>query len=637
MSLIETDMKRNIITKGKKYLLLAILTIAVVGCKKDIFDQPDPNGVDPNIWNTPSAATLYINTLYDKVMPQWPSATGTHNSTDEFLNTYTTELYGLLQVDGEVDISGSSNTSFYYTMNTINVAIGGLENGSMDPGTRNVLKGQAYFFRAYMYFNMLKLYGGIPLVLKSLDLANDNLLIPRSKSSDCVKQIARDLDSCYALPASWPISSDGGRISRSVAKALKGKVLMYWASQQFNPGETASDTQDRWQTAYTACQAAYDQATTDGYKLNTSYTNIFLDETAANTERMMWRTYDAITVSPAHGTNLESQVRPVSETVGGGASYLPTWNLVQAYGTKDGLSITDPDALLPATGYDAELWWLNRDPRFAQSIAYNGCVWPLSGKAGRVQWNYVGMLDDATNPTKTGFYTRKLSNPTLSPTAALYNSNSGGGSGLDFIDMRFAEVLLNTAETANGLNTAAGFLKAQQLLVLLRSTRGIIAGNFNYGVAKITSRAQMFTELLREREVEFAMEGKRYDDLRRTRTFDKLTGTTRNSFLLAVKSPYVAGALPATPVAGKIYIDVPDPVTLVKPRDLINVNDRAQYEKYFTPPPATGVSLETTAATPVISYPTYFYFMPIPTAMINTSIVIAQTTGWPNGSFNPLL
>jgi len=623
-------MKRNIITTGKKYLLLTILSIAAVACKKDVFNQPDPNGIDPNIWNSASSAGLYVNNIYLLSMPAWPLATAVHNSTDEFLNSTTTELYGQLTTESVTDIAGTSTTSFYPVMYNINAGIQGIENGTLDADTKALLKGQLYFFRAYMYFNMVKLYGGVPLVLAPQNLATDNLLVPRSKTSDCIKQITRDLDSCYALPARWSLTTDGGRITKDVAMALKGKVLMYWASPQFNP----NDDQTRWEAAYQACEAAYLQAGTDGYKLMTNYNNIFTDETAANTERMFWRTYDILSVSPTHGNNMEALTRPYSETLGGGGTYSPTWNLVQAYGTKDGLPITDPAATLPATGYDAELWWLNRDPRFAASIAYNGSIWNLSGKTNRLEWTYSSMLDDATSPTKTGFYIKKFSIPSLTPAAAVYSSNSGGGSGIDYIEMRFAEVLLNAAETANGSNR---FAEAQQLLVLLRSTRGVIAGNYNYGVAKITTRAQMFTELWREREVEFALEGKRYDDLRRTRQFDKLTGTTRQSFLCAVKSPYVAGALPAGgPASGKTYanyLDVADPVTLVKPRDLINVNDRVQYEKYFTP---AAASLETSSATPVINYPTNYYFFPLPASFINSSIVIKQTAGWTNGSFDPL-
>jgi len=609
-------------------LLIAALSVAAVSCKKDVFNQPDPNGIDPSIWGSASATLEYVNNIYYLAAPAWPLPTAIHNSSDEFLNSTTTELYGQLTVDQVTDISGTATSSFYPIMYDINAGIAGIESGTLDAPTKAQMKGQLYFFRAFMYFNMVKLYGGVPLVLKPQNLASDNLLIPRSKTSDCIKQITADLDSCYGLPTTWPLSTDGGRVTRDAALALKGRVLMFWASPQFNP----TDDQTRWEAAYQACEKAYQTALTDGYKLMTNYSNIFTDETAANTERMFWRTYDVTSVSPTHGNNIEALTRPYSENNGVAPTYQPTWNLVQAYGTKDGLPITDPAA--GASGYDPELWWLNRDPRLALSIAYNGTVWPLSGKAGRLQWNYTNMLDDAPSPTKTGFYVRKFNILNLSPAATVFSTNTGGGSGIDYSEIRFAEVLLNCAETANGSNRLA---EAQSLLVALRTARGLTAGSYNYGVAKITSRAQMFTELWREREVEFALEGKRYDDLRRNRLFDKLTGTTRQAFLITVKSPYVAGALPAGgPAAGKTYanyLDVADPTTQAKPRDAINVNVKTQYEQFFTPGVA---SLETSSSTPVINWPTNYYFFPLPTAFINTSIVVQQTIGWTNGTFDPL-
>ncbi|RKR84340.1 putative outer membrane starch-binding protein [Mucilaginibacter gracilis] len=615
-------MKKNSINKRKIGLLLVVLGILGMGCKKSVLEQVNPNAIDASLFNSASAANEFVNNIYTLAAPAWPLPTAVHNSTDEFYNSTTTELYGQLTVESVTDISGTGTTSFYYIMYQINAGIQGIEQGTLDAATKAQLKGQLYYFRAYMYFNAIKLYGGVPLVLKPFNLITDNLLIPRSKTSDCVKQIASDLDSCYALPARWSLSTDGGRVTKDAALALKGKVLMYWASPQFNPNN-ADPT--RWEPAYQACELAYTTALADGYKLMTNYSQIFTDETASNTERIFWRTYDITSISPTHGNNIESLTRPYSETISGGGSYQPTWNLVQAYGTFDGLPITDPQAV-SVSGYDSELWWLKRDPRLAASIAYNGCVWNLSGKTNRLQWNYTGMLDDNNTPTKTGFYCRKFNIISLSPAAAVYNSNSGGGSGIDFNETRFAEVLLNAAEAANGSDR---FAEAQTLLVSLRQARGLSAGSFNYGVAKITSKDQMFTELWREREVEFAIEGKRYDDLRRTRQFDKLSGTTRQSFFCAAKSPYVAGS---GSVAGKIYLDVADPVTLVKPRDLINVNVRAQYEQYFT---TAVASLETNSSTPVISWPTNYYFFAFPTAFISTDIKLQQTIGWPNGVFDP--
>jgi starch-binding outer membrane protein, SusD/RagB family len=601
-------MNKNKIYKMKKYSFFLLLLTVFLGCKKSIFDKKDLNGVDPNVWNLESAANLYINKTYDLVMPNWPTPGGLHNTSDESNSANTTLLYGQLTDNSVTDIASnntSSSNNVYFTIRRINLAITGIEQGTLSDDVKAKLKGQMYFFRAYMYFNLVKLYGGVPLVLNSQDINEDELNVGRSKTSVCIAQIAKDLDSCYGLPKSWPLTTDGGRITKGAAMALKGKVLMYWASPQFNPNNDGA----RWENAYAACKAAYDTCVSHGYGLLSNFANIFIDETSSNIERMIWRTYDNITVNPGRGTNTENITRPYSETTGGSGSNQPTWNLVQAFPMKDGTPIN-----AASSGYNPVLFWVNRDPRFDATIAYNGSVWPLSGKTGRKQWNYSGVTEDAPNPSKTGFYCKKICNPSISAAGALYNSNSGGGSGMDWIDMRFAEVLLNLAECANATGRMS---EAQALIIKLRQRAGIIAGSNNYGLALATTQAQMADLILNEREIEFAMEGKRYDDLRRTRTFHLLTGTTRKGYKWTVKSPYTVASLESLTLG-------------YKPRDTININNQASYSAIFT---GSTIDLDTQQA---INFPTTYYFYPLPTNFRLSSILIEQTAGWAGGTFDPL-
>ncbi|MEO8406455.1 MAG: RagB/SusD family nutrient uptake outer membrane protein, partial [Chitinophagaceae bacterium] len=609
-----------LINNNSKYLLVMLSILLTTACTKNVFDKKDLSGVDPGIWNLESASNLYINKTYDLVMPNWPVPGGMHNTSDESNNANTTLLYGQLTDNSVVDIASnntSSSNNQYFTIRRINLAIQGLTAGTLPPEIKSKLLGQMYFFRAFIYFNLVKLYGGVPLVLVSQDIANDDLDVPRSKTSECIKQIVSDLDSCYGLPKSWNLSSDGGRITKAAALALKGKALMYWASPQFNPANDGT----RWEAAYQACRAAYDSCLNMGYDLLPNFANIFLDESASNKERIMWRTLDNVTLNPARGTNTENITRPYSETTGGAGSNQPTWNLVQAFPMVDGLPITDP-----ASNYDPVLFWKNRDPRFEATIAYNGQIWSLSGKNGRRQWNYLSVLEDKPNESKTGFYCRKICNPNITATGALYNSNSAGGSGMDWIEMRFAEVLLNLAECANWSGRAT---ECNDLLVKLRKRAGIIQGTHNYGLDAATDQQQMGDLIITEREVEFAMEGKRYDDLRRTRKFGALTGTVRQGYRWTVKDPYVLGTIPATPVPGKIYLEVINALGF-KPRDTANLNNVSVYTAMFT---TSTYPLDT--STP-ITFPDNYYFYPLPTGFRTSSVVIEQTIGWPGGTFDPL-
>ncbi len=615
--------KRNQYKTGT-YTAIVVACLGLFACTKDVFDKKDLQGVDPNIWNTESAATLYLNKTYDLVMPNWPTPGSMHNSTDELNNTTSALLYGQLTDNSVTDIASnntSSSNNQYFTIRRINLAITGIEQGTLPPDVKAKLKGQMYFFRAFMYFNLVKLYGGVPLVLKSQDIVNDQLNVPRSKSSVCFKQIASDFDSCYGLPTSWPLSTDGGRITRAAAMAYKGKALLYWASPQFNPGNDPT----RWETAYQANEAAYDSLLIWGYDLIPNFANIWLDETAGNKERITWRTLDNITVNPARGTNNENISRPYSETSGGGGSNEPTWNAVQAFPMKDGTPIgfAHPSPSDPYN-YDTLIFWQNRDPRFDASIAYNGVVWPLSGKTGRRQWDYQSVAEDKANESKTGFYCRKICNPAISASAAAYNSNSSGGSGMDWIDMRFAEVLLNLAECANATGRTS---EAVTLLTKLRIRAGVVPGAYNYGLALAATQAQMDSLIMNEREIEFLMEGKRYDDLRRTRRFHLLNGQVRQGYRWAVKSPYTlgTGSNPAL-----IYLEQTNALGF-KPRDTANLNNPSTAKAMFA---TTRYSLETTGFT--INFPLNYYFYPLPTNFRLSSISIEQTVGWPGGTFDPL-
>jgi hypothetical protein len=619
------------LTKNAGKLLIATaLLIGAAGCKKNIFDKQDLSAVDAaTVWNTASVANEFLNGTYDEVMPNWWQMESTlgglpFNTSDETNNATASILYGTLTGNGnevtEIFTKNQLGTDQYYNIYRCNLAIQGINAGSIDAADKKTLKGQFYFLRAFTYFQMVKLYGGVPLVLTPQNPATDNIQVPRAKSSVCFAQIAADCDSAAAmLPATWNLTTDGGRITRAAAMAFKGKALLYWASAQFNP----NNDNTRWQAAYTANKNAYNQAVADGYALYPTFANIWTDESANNKERMIWRTLDAISINPAHGTSTESITRPYSQSNGGGGSNQPTWNLVQAFPMANGLPITDPNS-----GYNPTQFWLNRDPRFAATIAFNGCVWPLSSLTGRLEWTYQGFLDDAKNASATGFYCRKICNPAISAVASVYNSNTGGGSGMDWIEMRFAEVILNYAESS--FYATGSLTECETFIAKLRARAGINSAN-NYGLANVTT-AQMPGILLTEREVEFAMENKRNDDLRRTRTFDKLTGTQRLAYRWTVNSPYVAGALPTGgAVAGKIYIDVPD-ASGGRVADTINVNNPATYAKFFT---GSVVSIEP-ATTPVINYPTNYYFYPLPSNFISSGSAILQTVGWPGGTFDPL-
>jgi hypothetical protein len=218
---------RYINNTGKTIVITALALFTVLSaCKKDseFFDIEDPQGIDSRIWSDEGAVGLFLNRTYGLVIPQWPTLGGIHNTSDELNNANTAFLYGTLVENSVTDI-GTGNgitTNRYFDIRRCNIAIEGLNsNSTLLDATKKTLKGQFFFLRAFTYFRLVSLYGGVPLVLQSQTL-EDELNVPRNKTSECIAAIVKDLDSAIAyLPASWP-TSDKGRITRAASSAMKG-------------------------------------------------------------------------------------------------------------------------------------------------------------------------------------------------------------------------------------------------------------------------------------------------------------------------------------------------------------------------------------------------------------------------------
>lgn len=604
----------------KVFTLVLIFTIALASCKKDFFEIQDPNGIDEEVmWTDPGAIGLFLNRTYSLVMPQWPVLGGIHNTSDEMNNINTTFMYGQLLENSVPDI-GTGNgigTNRYFDIRRCNLAIDNINaSSSLTETDKRSLKGQFFFLRAYTYFRLVRLYGGVPLILKAQAIADDNLQTPRAKTSECIAAIAKDLDSAaILLPRSWP-TSDIGRITSAAARAVKGKVLLLWASPQFNINNESA----RWQTAYAANKEAYDTCIAHGYGLLSSYANIF--STEDHREVLLVRKYLA---SKDLGHNIENVSRPFSQSSAGSGSYQPTWNLVRSYLKSNGMPITSTDN---SVRYDDTLFWQNRDPRFDATIAYNGGIWAFSGNGTsttRKQWTYNNILDEGGSSVVTGFYCKRFVNPTLPAAAAIYNSNTGGGNGMDWIEMRFAEVVLNLAECANEIGNLT---ESKNMVRLIRQRAGIVQGNFDFGLDVGTNIPTMRNLILNERQIEFALEGARAFDLRRTRNLHLITN--RLSYRVSVKSPFFAGTRPTNPPVGNIYLDVPDAFGF-RPRDTVNINNKATYLRVFNITTTLASSLE---GANVVSMPSNYYVYPMPN-FFSQSPAIQQTIGWSGGSFNP--
>ncbi|MCK7554737.1 RagB/SusD family nutrient uptake outer membrane protein [Chitinophaga sedimenti] len=354
------------------------------------------------------------------------------------------------------------------------------------------LRGEAFFMRAMMHFELFKRYGGIVLATKPFT-AGDDLNLPRNSVDEVVKHIVTDCDSAIAqIGPAWTRDWDAanwGRATKAAGMALKAKVLLYYASPLYN---TANDLV-RWQDAADAAKALID-LNKHGLLSKADFPSLW-DYTATAT------TYNKEVIFATSASNIntiESNNAPIGFTGGLGRTN-PTQELVDAFEMANGLPITDP-----ASGYNAQNPYAGRDPRLNQFVIYNGATFK-TGSLTRAVETFDGGLDNVltnVNSTKSGYYLRKF----LSSNAT-YNVTSITNVRRPWVLFRYADILLVRAEA---LNEAVGpDAEVYDAVNAVRNRSGM--PSLPAGLSKDEMRAR----IKNERRVELCFEEQRFFDVRR--------------------------------------------------------------------------------------------------------------------------
>ncbi|RYZ62958.1 MAG: RagB/SusD family nutrient uptake outer membrane protein [Chitinophagaceae bacterium] len=380
-----------------------------------------------------------------------------------------------------------------------------LPNGA---SARSAFRSEARFLRARLYFELIKRYGGVPLLGDALPQITDEIQLPRNSFAECVDYILEECDDIRdSLRTPQMVgNADYGRVTSGAALALKARVLLYAASPLFNGGNaggsplTGYPTADpsRWKKAADAAKEIMDM---NVYSLMPSFVSVFITQArpvGTNPEKIFWR-------QDGNNRNVEINNGPVGYVSAGGSGITsPTQNLVDAFPMKSGLAITDP-----ASAYDPANPYQDRDPRLDATILYNGHLW-----LNRAVQTFEGGLDKpggTVQQTKTSYYMRKFMGEFESVPAnpPVYNDVVH-----DWVYFRYAEVLLNFAEATNefsGPSTAV-----YDALIALRKRAGILPGNDNlYGLKQGMTKGEMRRAIQAERRVELAFEEHRFWDIRR--------------------------------------------------------------------------------------------------------------------------
>ncbi|OBY67348.1 RagB/SusD family nutrient uptake outer membrane protein [Polaribacter reichenbachii] len=493
--------------KNILYFGYALCISALISCDSDILDQiPKDNLTEETVWTDPQGATQFVNAVYG----------GMPSGFDRNYGGWAKGLYLLdgASDDGDVAIPwvhanqlqngeflpsnvpwGETWGDYYRLIRKTNAALENLDRLE-DDVLRKRLMGETHFLRAFIYHELLRLYGlkssgseptGVPIIDRTLAV-DDNFQIPRATYDDTIDFIIDDLDMAASmLPAKGEIEE--GRATIGAAYALKSRVLLY---------------AERWAEAATAATKV------TGYSLFPNYKDIFL--TKNNNEIIFAKKFlapDKIHFGTNNGfdvINSPRSFRGASDAGWGGN--VPTQNFIDAYDMADG----EPQSTSPL--FDAENPYENLDPRFEATVVYNGSTF-----RGHVMEMYEGGFDTGTQPefTKTGYNLRKFHEEQF----PIYTKSSDQ----DWIFMRYAEVLLNYAEAKNEASGPDGSVYAA--IKEIRQRAGITNPDLPAGLSK----DEMREKIRNERRIELAFEEHRFFDIRRWKIAESLL----NGPLIGVK------------------------------------------------------------------------------------------------------
>ena len=463
----------------KRVLVYMLAGMALVGTScSDFLDTIPNDALSPSTtWQTEADAEKFLIGCYDG----WADETGIlywDCASDFGFNFHIHE--GFRNV-GNGGMTASNQVTDYYKFGMIrrcNDFLTNIQNIEFaDAKKKDNMIGQVKMIRAYTYFNMNWLYGGVPII-DSYETAEE-AQVPRNTEEDVKKYIYDELDA--AIPLLNDIPAASGYIAKGTALALKMRSALYY---------------NDFQRAKEAAKAIIDLGQ---YELDPSFENLFMVSGQNSKE---------IIAAVQHDENLYANgtiATMYNNADGGWSSMVPTKNLIDAYEMSNGL--TKDEA---GSGYDETHPFANRDPRMAMTVLCPGMDW--IGIGGATVINTLDKeLDGKSNPnhpstannsSKTGLTWAKYLNP-MAQYGDIWSCKA------QTIIFRYAEVLLTYAEAENELNGPSAEIYG--MLDQIRTR----AGMPKVDQGKYSSKETLRELIRRARSIELAGEGLRRADILR--------------------------------------------------------------------------------------------------------------------------
>lgn len=552
-------------TKIKKtYLIIAGLIIFITSCSDFMDLTPNDQYNEPDVWSDAGLVQALVNDTYAFVMHGVEEA-NTSGMTDD---AYFTHNYGMKAVNetavSESDVQWYDNGNcpfrwkdIYRGIYNANKILENIDNVPASQGyDLDIMKGEAYFLRAYLYTELVRGFGGVPLVNKiyTLDEAG-NIEIPRSNVKECLEFILKDIDASLALLPETVSASNLGRATTGAAKGLKARILLHLASPLYadrtvNTLECNQYNGDR--------NALYEEALKTAKELINGNIYSLVDCNAGSINEIA-KNYHQIIISNNpemiftkqfidKGNKGDKNTRNRVSLVHGPNGYhnwagvTPTQDLVMAFEMEDGSLRTDLTKLGESS---TENPYKGREPRFYASIGHDGAEWGRERPSdsytfdptplGNLQMGYYEVNDGADldivlpngdplkfkglygvdtrkspiedwNGSVTGYLEKKLIDGAVPASESVSQTTP-------YPYIRLAEMYLIAAEACielNMLEEAATYLDALRSRIGRPDTKTTLTVR-----GKAFNQTDLRDFLRHERRIELTYEESRYYDIRR--------------------------------------------------------------------------------------------------------------------------
>ncbi|WPU97087.1 RagB/SusD family nutrient uptake outer membrane protein [Mucilaginibacter sabulilitoris] len=533
-------MKNNKLMKIKNIILLLLSLLAFGSCKKYLDVKPLDKLTVEQAFSNESNLQLYTNSFSVAMLPDGPGIYEADVMTDITVPNIVPTL-----ISGKLSPQDAGVWNFTNLRN-INYFLEHYNNPAISQAARNNYAGVAKFFRAYFYFNLVKQYGDVPWYNHTLAVDDPGLYKPRDPRAMVMDSVLADINyACNYITNAKDNSST--QITKWVALALKSRICLFEGTYRKYHTETGlSSTANTW---LQNSQDAANQLITSGqYKLQTTgapekdYRSVFISENPQTSEVILAAVYNNA-LKRWHNATYWFDSATLGARLGLSKSFVNT------YLNIDGTPFTS----IP--GYDTLQFkdeTKNRDLRLQQTI-----------RAGKYARSDGSLAPPDFNVTYSGYHILKFSLDDK-----YYDTRTENYNSIPII--RYAEVLLNYAEAKAELGTfTAGDWSIT--VAALRTRAGITNAAMPTTVdpymqttffPDVSNPALM--EIRRERGIELAVEGFRYDDLKRWKAGKLLERPYDGLYVPAKDTPLdlnddgkpdvaFVDKIPATKIAGVVY------------------------------------------------------------------------------------